>query len=44
MLERKQQMKQGGGGGGDVTIYIYMYILYWLVVLTILKNISQWEG
>ena len=24
-------------------IFIYIYI-YWLVVLTILKNISQWEG
>ena len=22
----------------------YIYILFWLVVLTILKNISQWEG
>ena len=26
-------------------IYIYISIyLYWLVVLAILKNISQWEG
>jgi hypothetical protein len=26
-------------------VYIYVYLLYiWLVVLTILKNISQWEG
>ena len=28
----------------DLCIYIYICIYIWLVVLNILKNISQWEG
>ena len=28
----------------DMCTYKYIYIYIWLVVLTILKNISQWEG
>ena len=32
-----------GATNGEVNTTLLLYII-WLVVLTILKNISQWEG